>query len=154
MSSVIGGASHQGDALGGEQRKALGNQIGEHDEEQRHGEKGNRGGDRAGVFRWEHEGGKRFERGRDRGFAHRPGEDGDAIQTDLYHRKVVTRLVLQVQDPFRRGIALLGQHLDAQPARGGERDLRQREERARQYEQQQDEEDRHDENFSFVTYSL
>ena len=31
-------------------------------------------------------------------FAHRPGEDGDAIQTDLYHRKVVTRLVLQVQD--------------------------------------------------------
>jgi hypothetical protein len=134
------GCDHaQGQALGFGHAQALGEQVGEQDEQR--GDDGERGEEarrlRARVAQPQAEDFR--EMGAERPLAHDAAEHRHGVLADLHGGEVVTGVHLQAQHLVGTAVALVGELAQAQAARGGQGDFRQREECAGRDEQGDDE---------------
>ena len=103
--------------------QALGEQVGQQDE-QRSDDK-ERSQKSAGLrrFRRHPQAEKSREMGCQRTFADDAAQDGHRVQPHLHHGEIVARLLLHAQHPFGAHIALIGQLAQAQAARSGQRNF-------------------------------
>ena len=117
-------------ALGFVHAQALGEEVGEDQEDRNDGdERGDEGGPLR-RFRAEPDSEQAGEVGAERALAHHAAENGDGVQADLHDGEVVARPRLQLQHPLGSRVALVGHLAQAQAARCRQADLGEREEGA------------------------
>ena len=103
--------------------QALGEQVGQQDE-QRSDDK-ERSQKSAGLrrLRRQPQTEKSSEMGRQRTFSDDAAQDGHRVQPHLHHGEIVARLLLHAQHPLGAHVALIGQLAQAQAARSGQRNF-------------------------------
>jgi hypothetical protein len=124
--------------LGLVHRQALGQQIGQHDEQDGDAGEGQREGHALRRVHVDQRSQQRLEMRRQRALPDHAGQDRQRVDADLHDGEVVARLLLDLQHLRGAVIAFVRQLSQLQPTRRGQRELRHREERAGA-DQQEDE---------------
>ncbi len=129
---------HQRAGLWKRHGDALGDQVGELDEEQGDDQERADIGDALGSDHVQVGQQRRLQQVGDMLLADDTGQDGHAVDADLHDGEEVARLLLEQHDLGGAAVATLRQHLQLGAARCGQRDLGNREEGADQDKEKQD----------------